>query len=75
MKADAKLVYFFQKNKFCLLKIEKKLLFSALGIGRATKIWFAQGCERTFEGSPFKGSRSKGPNLVLCNLKTCIVRQ
>ena len=28
MKADAKLVYFFQKNKFCLLQIEKKLLFS-----------------------------------------------
>ena len=27
MKADAKLVYFFQKNKFCLLQIEKKLLF------------------------------------------------
>lgn len=27
MKADAKLVYFFQKNKFCLLKIEKKMLF------------------------------------------------
>ena len=28
---------------------------------------FAQGCERTFEGSPFKGSRWKGTNLVLCN--------
>ena len=28
---------------------------------------FAQGCERTFEGSPLKGSRSKGSNLVLCN--------
>jgi hypothetical protein len=28
---------------------------------------FAQGSERTFEGSPFKGSRSKGSNLVLCN--------
>ncbi len=26
---------------------------------------FAQACERTFEGSPFKGSRSKGPNLGL----------
>lgn len=28
---------------------------------------FAQACERTFEGSPSKGSRSKGSNLVLCN--------
>ena len=26
-------------------------------------------CERTFEGSPFKGSRSKGSNLVLCPLR------
>ena len=27
MKADAKLVHFFQKNKFCLLKMEKTYSF------------------------------------------------
>ena len=40
-----------------------------LGIGRCYKIWNTQGCERTFEGFPFKGSRSKGSNLVLCPLR------
>jgi hypothetical protein len=42
MKVDAKLVYFFQKNKFCLLKMGKNLLLSALGIGRATVLGTSQ---------------------------------
>jgi hypothetical protein len=37
MKVDAKLVHFFQKNKFYLLKMEKTCFFTALGIGRAKR--------------------------------------
>ena len=45
MKVDAKLVHFFQKNKFCLLKIEKNCFFRVRD-WKGYGIWYKCGtCE------------------------------
>ena len=68
MKVDAKLVLFFQKNKFCLLKMEKNAFFRVRD-SKGYGIWYKCGtCEplqsRTSSKRTCQAERARSLNLL-----------